>query len=131
MLLEKSIHKFLSLHLVRGEWYERKSALSLLNYFNENRPNGIEYTNFLISLEKEANPDEEQTLAERVASDILNDLIHELASINTKHALPLKSWLSRKIKDDAPIGDLAFDAMRDNGFPETGNLEEYLGVCRI
>jgi len=128
MSLEKTIHRYLHAHLVMGEWYARQPALELMTRLMEKElPLTLEYTDLLHSLnEIKSDLNTKSGLASIIAADMISDVVHELASVNTLLALPLKAWLSNQLDRDDPIGDLAREHA-DNGYlPATGNFEDYM-----
>ena len=131
--VERSIHQLLLPHLVRGEWFERSAALALLGHLNGemkgwgNNKFGFALADSRSQLEE---PDEQmtpqQSLAARVASDIVSDRLRDILSLPIGQPVPLRAWLQRQQDRDDPTGDLAKDMQKDENFPPLGSLEEYL-----
>lgn len=129
---ERAIQAFLQPHSVRGEWFERESALVLLARLNRisthHDSTFVRELRFLYVRNSCAPADDEagDTLAARVARDLLADIAEELAKVNTEYPLPFRAWLSAQKGRDHPTGDLASDMAQDKGFPVTGSLKDYL-----
>jgi hypothetical protein len=130
--IERTIQVFLRPHSIRGEWFEREPALMILRRLevtdNSHRSSLVEELQCLIVQNPQLSPEEEaeESLAVRVAGDILHDLRHELSSVNTERPLPFRAWLSAQNHRKDPTGDLARDAQKDPRFPAIGSLRDYL-----
>jgi T5orf172 domain len=131
--IERAIHTFLGPHLVRGEWFEREPVLMLLSRLQMNST--FHQSDFVMELatvlierapprnEKEASS---ESLAVRVAEQLLGDWVDQLFLVNTEKPLPFRAWLQAQTERKDPIGDLALDVAKDPKFPVTGALVNYL-----
>ena len=130
--VERAVHNFLASHNVRGEWFEREAALSLLarlkDRSNRHRSEFVERLLFLQVHDPRdvGSMDGEVSLEARVAYDILMDLVDDLGSANTANPIPFRAWLLTQQDRDDPTGDLAKDVARDSKFPPIGALRDYL-----
>lgn len=127
--IERTIHSFLSPHIVRGEWFEREAALTLLARLKSRRLAHGEndfYERLLFCMEQLVPDEEDSFLETRVARDLIRDMAWTLSNVDTENPLPFLAWLLLQRERDDPIGDLANDALRDPDFPKLGNLVNYL-----
>lgn len=131
---EHKIHSFLHLHKVRGEWFHREAALSMLHHLSPCK--GIRLPNFFADqfrdvafTMEDVNWDdelEEESLSATVARHLMLDLASRFRSCETQHPLPLRTWLIRQVDREDAIADLANDCKNDPSFPEIGSLTDYL-----
>ncbi len=127
--VERAIHNVLSVHLVRGEWFEREPALALYARLNDRTTS--HYGTFARRLMRSADvylvcEQADESLEYKVASNLVFDIARELANVNTDNPLPFRSWLKSQSERDDPTGDLAKDFSDSNAFPDVGSLETYL-----
>jgi hypothetical protein len=131
---ERKIHSFLHYHKVRGEWFHRKAALSVLNHLlpkdimRPPSPFVEQLGDAAFTIEDIDKDDdlEEESLAITVARHVILDLASRFESSNAERPLPLRAWLTCQIDRDDPVGDLANDCKGDSSFPELGSLPDYL-----
>lgn len=129
-LVERTIHGLLAAHRVRGEWFERAAALAVLSHLNEESRGPLK-NEFAIALADatvslDPDEDEQQSLAARVAADLVRDRVNDILTLPIGKPIPFRAWLDGQKERDDPTGDLAKDMSRDQGFPALGTLEEYL-----
>lgn len=140
--LERKIHAFIDLHCIRGEWFERKPALTMLDHLSHGeRQRSEEFRDQLTYLafvlngkmlkadpenDDEDEDDGEEPLAVSFAQDILLDTASRLHCCKSEKPLPLLAWLSRQTDRDDAIGDLAKDSKDDEDFPLVGTFAEYI-----
>jgi hypothetical protein len=131
---EHKIHSFLHLHKVRGEWFHREAALSMLYHLSPCKgiqlPNVFadQFSELAFTIEEINGDDEleEESLSATVARHLMLDLASRFRSCETWHPLPLRTWLIRQVDRGDAIADLANDCKNDPSFPEIGSLTDYL-----
>lgn len=123
---ERAIHKFLTLHLVRGEWFEREPTLALLRRLefhtlghNSTFARQMTFLTDRLLISDTSSP--QIMLARHLVADMANRLM----AINTAMPLPFRSWLLLQAVREDPIGDLAKDVAGDIDFPSVGTLADY------
>jgi hypothetical protein len=132
-LVEQAIHSLLAPHLVRGEWFERNAALAVLSHLNSEMK-GWSDNQFAMALadtgsyleQSAGETSPQQSLAIRVASDLVRDRFRDMINVPIGQPLPLRAWLQRQKERDDPAGDLANDILGDQDFPLLGTMEDYL-----
>jgi hypothetical protein len=131
---EHKIHSFLHLHKVRGEWFHREAALSLLHHLLPSQgvqlPNFFadQFDNIAFTIE-DVDRDyelEEEPLTTAVSRHLMLDLASTFRSCKTQYPLPLWTWLICQIDREDAIAHLASDCKGDTSFPEIGSLTDYL-----
>jgi len=131
---EYKIHSFLHLHKVRGEWFHREAALSLLHHLSPSKgvqlPNlfADQLDNIAFTIE-DVDGDyelEEEPLTTAVSRHLMLDLASTFRSCKTQYSLPLRTWLICQTDREDAIADLASDCKGDTSFPEIGSLTDYL-----
>jgi hypothetical protein len=131
---ERRIHSFLHLHKVRGEWFHREAALSVLNHLSAKASTHLpnlfadQFSEAAFTIENADGGDEleEESLAITVARHLMLDLASTFRASKVELPLALRSWLICQVDRDDPIGDLANDCKSDPSFPEVGSLTDYL-----
>lgn len=126
---ERAIHKFLSAHLVRGEWFEREPTLVLFARLTDTSslPHSSFSRRLMFSADSSLTSNRrDESLLLRVACDLVTDISRELSNVNTDEPLPFRSWLKFQVERNDSTGDLARDFSADCAFPDVGNLETYL-----
>jgi hypothetical protein len=128
---ERKVHDLLAPHRLRGEWFERKAALAVCNYFNsEKKSNKFadEFSNVACSLEGDETDDgnHEEPLAVEVAQALLLDYWQRLRNASPDQPLPFRAWLLTQTERDHATADLANDCKCDPDFPAVASLPEYL-----
>jgi Meiotically up-regulated gene 113 len=127
--VERAIHKVLNAHCIRGEWFERESALALCSRLNEtaSRHSGDFIRRLMRAADMYLVCDQvDGSIESKVASSLVFNIAHELQNVNTDKPLPFQSWLKGQVDRDDPTGDLAKDFANSATFPGVGNLETYL-----
>jgi T5orf172 domain len=130
--IERSLHRFLTPHGIRGEWFDREVALVLLRRLDlkaSHHPGEFVKKIALVHVETLYYPGEQEEvepLQTLVAQAFIDDWVHQLRRVNTELSLPLRTWLQSQLGKDTPTGDLAKDALADPSFPEVGTLQSYL-----
>lgn len=137
-LVEKKLHRLLSIHSVRGEWFDREPGLALVRRLESGYSHDTSFPFELTLAMDGIRPLSESLVAqsefihtsplllERILRDVLHRTFSDLQSVNTRLPLPLLAWLSLQVERNDPIGDLAKDARRDASFPKAGSLKQYL-----
>jgi hypothetical protein len=134
--IERVLQRFLGPHGIRGEWFEREAALTLLKRLELNTTHhsgALVEKIALVHVETLYHPSEEQEvepLQTTVAQAFIDDWVHQLRRVNTELPLPFRTWLKTQLKADTPTGDLARDALADTDFPAVGTLQAYLSHVR-
>lgn len=132
--IEKRIHAFLHIHRLKGEWFERDAALSVLGHLmpqslakqavGENALSDAACS-IVNHLETEVDDDLE-SLAIVTIKHLLWDFASSFRAYRTNEPLPFLSWLLNQVGRDDATGDLAVSAKSDLSFPRVGSLEDYL-----
>jgi DNA-binding MarR family transcriptional regulator len=131
--VEGRIHSFLHLHRLKGEWFERDAALSILNHLTPKNiftmlSDGDVFIDQILNIAYNIDHEECETV-ESLAPTIARYLLWELASrfrnCHTKHPIPFLSWLLKQVDREDATGDLARDAKGDPDFPRIGSLTDY------
>jgi DNA-binding MarR family transcriptional regulator len=131
--VEGRIHSFLHLHRLKGEWFERDAALSILNHLTPKNiftmlSDGDVFIDQILNIAYNIDHEEDETI-ESLAPTIARYLLWELASrfrnCHTKHPIPFLSWLLKQVDREDATGDLARDAKGDPDFPCIGSLTDY------
>jgi hypothetical protein len=131
---ERKIHSFLHSHKVRGEWFHREAALSVLNHLSASASTRLpslfidQFSDAAFTIQDADRDDEseEESLAVTVARHLMLDLASTFKASKVELPLALHSWLICQIDRDDPIGDLANDCKNDLSFPAIGSLIDYL-----
>jgi hypothetical protein len=130
--IERKLHTLLAPHIIRGEWFERDAAISVLNRLRNNecfhRSAFVDQLLFSISIKTipQDEEDEEEALHVQVAKSLILDMAKQLRGVNTEQPLPFRCWLMAQASRDHATGDLARDMMQDADFPSVGSLPDYL-----
>jgi hypothetical protein len=131
--VENKIHSFLRLHRLRGEWFERDAALSILNHltpksiFTQLSEEDV-FTQEILNTANNIDYEEDETmksLALTVTQHLLWELTARFGSCRTRDPIPLLSWLLQQVEREDATGDLARDAKDDSNFPPVGVLTDY------
>jgi hypothetical protein len=130
--IERKIHTLLAPHMIRGEWFERDAAISVLNRLRNNAcfHQSVFVDRLLFSISIKSIPqdedDEEEALHVQVAKSLIRDMAKQLRRVNTDQPLPFRCWLMTQTNQDHATGDLARDMIQDADFPSVGSLSDYL-----
>jgi hypothetical protein len=111
--IERKIQSLLAPHNIRGEWFDREAAISVLRRLkNKESFHRSHFVDKLWSISIESIHQE--------------DVREQLSRVNTEQPLPFRSWLITQSSRDHATGDLARDAIKDPEFPSVGSLADYL-----
>jgi hypothetical protein len=128
--IERKIQSLLAPHNIRGEWFDREAAISVLRRLkNKESFHRSHFVDKLWSISIESihqEEEDEEALHVEVARNLIQDVREQLSRVNTEQPLPFRSWLITQSSRDHATGDLARDAIKDPEFPSVGSLADYL-----
>lgn len=136
---EKAIHVFLLDVKLQGEWFERESALAMLQHLNttyHSRANKNEFFDkfWNIAVEigdgdltvEEVLRGDPEPVASITARHILLDMLNRFRDCHAEKPLPFLTWLIAQSNRKDATGDLAKDACLDESFPSVGSVFDYI-----
>jgi len=128
--IERKIQALLAPHNIRGEWFEREAAISVLRrLMNKESFHRSDFVDQLLTISIKSihqENDDEEALHLDVARSLIQDVREQLSRVNTEQPLPFRCWLMTQSTSDHATGDLARDMIQDPEFPPVGSLGDYL-----
>jgi hypothetical protein len=136
---ERAIHAFLMDDRLKGEWFERESALAMLQHLSATNSSWDYKNKFFDKLfDIAVNIGSEDLTAEEIMEGdlepvvstigrhILLDMLNTFRECHAEKPLPFLTWLVEQAGRDDATGDLAKDACRDDSFPSVGSVFDYV-----
>jgi hypothetical protein len=132
---EQKIHSFLSLHKIRGEWFDRTPALCMLKHLTYGKTKATnlfvkQLVHLAFAIEDPMDDTEsregDDALSTTVGRHLILDIVERFRCCRIDEPLPLLAWLLTQVDQEGPTADLANDCKGDALFPPTGSLTDYL-----